>query len=295
MTHKILAKTTTPMSTDWYGKNAGEVEINHPQPAPGEHVRMMISPMPQEVQQCHAISLARPQKTFELLRGDVHLWRVLLAEMGLSPNSLWRVLDSEEKARAREIKVGVEKLCFVRGRGMLRVLLSQYCGLDPRSVRLAYGWRGKPILAEGGWQRKVRFSLSHSYGVALYGFAVDAEIGVDIEKRKQLSDQEELVRRFFSEDEKAAYFRTPLMARQMAFFRTWTAKEAYSKMTGEGFSWRPSVVGGSRDRVSTQTESCSIEAGTTIDRASVVCLDRFPGFAAALAVAGSIRSVKLTG
>jgi hypothetical protein len=78
------------------------------------------------------------------------------------------------------------------------------------------------------------FNLSHSGGMGLIGWARDRELGVDVERWRELRDEAALVRRFFSQAEIAAYEALPEAQRRAGFFRCWTRKEAYVKAVGRG-------------------------------------------------------------
>ena len=81
------------------------------------------------------------------------------------------------------------------------------------------------------------FNLSHSGGMVLCA-AADAPVGCDIER---VSDAHfEIMKRVFSPRERE-YVLEPQDAagRNRRFFRLWTMKESYLKMTGEGLSLSP--------------------------------------------------------
>lgn len=94
-----------------------------------------------------------------------------------------------------------------------------------------YGGSGKPYLADYSFQ----FNLSHSDAYVFCGVS-EQEIGVDIQ-RIQSGEKLHLAKRFFSagecqiledcEDEET---------RNQMFFRMWTRKEAYGKLTGKGLA-----------------------------------------------------------
>ncbi len=94
-----------------------------------------------------------------------------------------------------------------------------------RAPKLCVFWDNKPHLGADGYH----FSLSHTKNqIALLLAAVP--VGVDIEMPRVLGQADALCARLFTEKERAAMVTTE------DFFRFWTAKEAYVKFTGEGFS-----------------------------------------------------------
>lgn len=115
-------------------------------------------------------------------------------------------------------------------RGSLRVALSRALGCAPAEVAFEYGAHGKPRVAGS----PLRFNISHSGGRALIAMA-RFEVGADIElPRPRRTD--DIARRFFAPGENARLFALEGPVRADAFFRLWTCKEAFLKVTGEGLS-----------------------------------------------------------
>ena len=86
-------------------------------------------------------------------------------------------------------------------------------------------WDGKPHLTDG----KYHFSLSHT-GDQIALLLAKSPCGVDIEIPHTIREKKALCARLFTEKERAA------LLTDEDFFYAWTAKEAYVKYTGEGFS-----------------------------------------------------------
>lgn len=93
--------------------------------------------------------------------------------------------------------------------------------------KLSYGPNGKPE-AEG-----VFFNLSHS-GKWVVCSIGDAPVGCDVEEIAPVRDG--IAERFFTEKEVRHLNCFEGAQRQEQFFRLWTLKESYMKMTGEGMS-----------------------------------------------------------
>ena len=102
---------------------------------------------------------------------------------------------------------------------------------EPVPVRYAYGERGKPYLCD----RDFFFSLSHSGDYVICAIS-PREVGADIQRMRTKGEQR-LADRFFSAAERALLQScVDQNQRQELFFRLWTRKEAYGKMTGEGIA-----------------------------------------------------------
>lgn len=147
-------------------------------------------------------------------------------------------LSAGERERAASFRFAVHRERFIRGRGMVRLLLAERLDEDPAALQFTLGPKGKPSLLGGG----TRFNLSHSEGRAVVAISRACEVGVDIESFDRHVDLDGLARRCFLESETAGWERLDLEAKTRAFFWLWTAKEARMKATGEGFSLEPKKI-----------------------------------------------------
>ena len=93
--------------------------------------------------------------------------------------------------------------------------------------QLSYGVNGKPE-AEG-----VFFNLSHSGQWAVCAIG-DGPVGCDVEEIASVRNG--IAKRFFTENEVQHLAQFEGQWRKEEFFRLWTLKESYMKMTGEGMS-----------------------------------------------------------
>ena len=82
----------------------------------------------------------------------------------------------------------------------------------------------------------LHFNLSNSDELALVGFVLGPEIGVDVEYLRPMPDCEQISERFFSESERVVLRGIPFPAKEETFFNCWTRKEAYLKAVGEGLA-----------------------------------------------------------
>jgi 4'-phosphopantetheinyl transferase len=231
-----------------------------------------------------------PPETLRLLEGQVHVWRISLDQDPAALGSLYQMLSADEQERANHYRFDRDRQAFITRRGRLRILLACYLGLDPASLQFSHNPYGKPFLQREA-AGSLYFNLSHSQGLALFAFARQVDIGVDLERERRDFDCLELGDRFFSTSERAELSALPLESRFQAFFLCWTRKEAYIKAHGEGLSlplenFDVSLTPGEPARL------LATRAGLeTPDQWSLFNLEPAPGYRAALAVRG--RSYEL--
>jgi 4'-phosphopantetheinyl transferase len=172
--------------------------------------------------------------TRRLRTGEIHVWRVPLDLSGPEDEALGGILSARERARALRFHFDRDRRRFVAGRGRLRQLLGGYLGVLPAEVELDERPGGKPCLRASA--EDLRFNLSHSGGLALLAFGRGRELGVDLEREREVPEMESIAERFFSPAEVAAWCALPEGMRRSAFFRCWTRKEAFLKAVGEGLA-----------------------------------------------------------
>jgi 4'-phosphopantetheinyl transferase len=189
------------------------------------------------------------------------------------------ILSSDERARASRFIHDRNRRRFVIARARLRELLGERLEIPAQSVSFQYGPAGKPALSGRG---NLRFNLSHSAELAVYVFAMDIEVGVDVEQVRVLDDADRLAARTFSPRERHAYRSLPPHEQPLAFFNCWTRKEAFVKATGHGLSppldsFDVSLAPGETAEILRVGERCGADCGWRLR--SIVPA---PGFVAAV-------------
>jgi len=170
----------------------------------------------------------------ELRQNELHVWAVPLHG---DADRYGALLSPAELQRLERFRFADHRRRYQIGHGALRTILGGYLQVDPTDVQFAQGPRGKPYVDPPPHSGKVGpyFNLSHSSKLALVAVS-PIEVGVDLEKLRHLESLTEIARRHFSESEFAALDALQGDARQLAFYRCWTRKEAYIKALGEGLS-----------------------------------------------------------
>lgn len=162
------------------------------------------------------------------------LWTVELD--ALPPQEALGTLADDELARMKRFHFERDRSRFAASRAALRFLLGTVLDRDPASLRFSTGAHGKPALAD---DPGLAFNLSHSGGSAIV--AIDParrhrSLGVDLELRREVPDALALAQSCFDAQEQEVLAACDGAARDEAFLRGWTRKEACLKAGGAGFS-----------------------------------------------------------
>ena len=167
---------------------------------------------------------------------EVHVWSAALERTPAEAADLSRHLSQEERDRAARFRHVGARAEFIVARALLRLLLGECLGMEPRCVPFSQTSRGKPRLADSV-KTPLCFNVSHSHGMALFALTGRCEDGVDVERVRPFSDEMGLADRFFTPTESAALRALDSPRRLETFFRLWTRKEAYLKAHGLGLSF----------------------------------------------------------
>ena len=183
---------------------------------------------------------AKPTRIPHLPNGGLHLWRIDLAVEGSRRliGEVERLLNSEERARAAQIRVLAAREEFIVGRGLLRRLIGHATSTDPGSLVFEPGPNGKPQL-QG--LAGIDFNVSHSRGLVLIAISRAGAVGVDVEFIDSgFAASGELLEMardsFYSEEFRKIECMATDRERLLQFYRAWTRKEAVAKADGRGLA-----------------------------------------------------------
>ena len=211
--------------------------------------------------------------------GEAQVWLVELSDGPLTRDHCWELLSEREQKRSDRYTHQGANTEYVISRAMLRVLLAGYVGVEPLDLAFRTAPGGKPFLMELDGKPRPEFNMTHSKGVGLYAFAIDQEVGVDVETIDRKVDAEGVARRFFTERESESICGEPEGLLKEAFVRTWTCKEACLKWTGAG------LKGGLKTHEILFSESWTEPEAVGEERQPVLdMLEPGEGFVGALAV-----------
>ena len=215
---------------------------------------------------------------------EIHLWRVCLDQGATVFSQCEKALSRDERERARRFHFSQDQRRHIVGRGLLRIILGRYLGMDPAEIVFFNGGQGKPRLAPATNGDLLHFNVSHSEGLALYAVTRHREVGIDVERVRPLQEAEQIAGHFFSGRENAEWRSLPDSRRQEAFFNLWTRKEACLKASGEGIGERLSHVDVWENSGAVREIPAIVENSSATSRWLLWNLRPAPGYVAALAI-----------
>lgn len=143
----------------------------------------------------------------------------------------WRsYLDAAEVARMERFVFAKDQTRYTICRSRMRRILGFYARTPPRDIAFATEGRDKPIFAGANPQR-LTFNLTHTDGLACLAVTRGEPVGVDLERIRTVED--DFIAYALNPAEHTRLPDDPAL-RGPAFFRYWTAKEAYLKAIGTG-------------------------------------------------------------
>ncbi|WP_171074683.1 thioesterase domain-containing protein [Nonomuraea basaltis] len=177
---------------------------------------------------------AGPQQ--RLASDEVHVW---LADLEELPEMCAAVdeLSPREAARAARFRQEDHRRWFVGRSVLLRRLLREY-GVEPGVGELRTRPGGKPYTGT-----ELTYSLSQSGGLVLVALATGREVGADLERFHPLANEQAFFEGALDERERDEFAALPEELRLNSALRTWTAKEAVLKATGDGLRVDPALFG----------------------------------------------------
>jgi 4'-phosphopantetheinyl transferase len=150
------------------------------------------------------------------------------------------LLEKEERDQVYRYRRPEDRQRTLLGRGVLRLVLGDWLGLDPVSLRFATGPHGKPELVGHGpsllQDKRPHFNLSHSGDLILLAFHTDAPVGVDVERMRPDLDWHAIARRCLDPAQVESLLALPPAEAASAFMESWCALEAGLKAGGVGLA-----------------------------------------------------------
>ena len=142
--------------------------------------------------------------------------------------------EGAKRERMTHFRLDAERRLFLLGHALVRLALSRHSDVDPRDWRFCLGPYGRPEISTP--PSRLRFTLSHTRGLAACAVVRDQDIGLDVEDTS-CGDAIDVAKHVLSP--RVVYATTllhPLPFNPGAFSKHRMLKEAYMKARGFGLS-----------------------------------------------------------
>lgn len=170
--------------------------------------------------------------------GDLQIWSISLDADEKFRNACKNALDEKGRKRIDYFKFKQVQESYIISQGGLRLLLSHYLGIPPKEIQIGKLSKGKPYSIDNP---NLCFNMSNSGRKVVYAFSMDEDVGIDLEKIRELPDLDELIEKNYIPSERDYINKLPEQ-RQYRFFQFWTIKEAYLKAIGVGMRIPPDNI-----------------------------------------------------
>jgi 4'-phosphopantetheinyl transferase len=172
----------------------------------------------------------------ELETNEVRVWTVAVAALGgPSLAAAAAILDHLETERAARKRVAEDRGVFEVAHALVRLALSSVAPVEPAAWKFREEARGRPVLS-GEHGLDLRFSLSHTRGLAACAIALGRDLGVDVEDLERRPFTPALERSCFTDQELASLDGLAPGRRSAERLALFTLKEAYLKARGVGLT-----------------------------------------------------------
>lgn len=147
-----------------------------------------------------------------------------------------RTISTDEHERAARFLRPASRDAYVAGRATVRRILGAYVQRDPSDVQFGYAPSGKPFVRRIHGDPPVSFNVSHSRDLLVLAVSGGRSVGVDVEATPPRRGVALIADRYFTDRERAELAAVAPDARDEAFLRYWTRKEACVKALGDGLA-----------------------------------------------------------
>jgi 4'-phosphopantetheinyl transferase len=175
------------------------------------------------------------------LASELHVWLASPGEIS-DPAVLdgyEHMLSAHEQSRCRKLHFSQDRRLFLVSHALVRRALSHYADVQPSAWEFSVGAHGKPEISAPALPVRLRFSLSHTPGLAACLVSLDDACGADVERRSRQCDMQAIARRMFAPGELSDLGQLAGEQYRERFFVLWTLREAWSKARGHGLAHVP--------------------------------------------------------
>ncbi|MBA8306099.1 4'-phosphopantetheinyl transferase [Klebsiella michiganensis] len=159
-----------------------------------------------------------------------------------SMDNFLHYLNEEETKRYHQFHFVSDKEVYILSRILLKTALTRYQpDVSLQSWQFSTNKYGKPFIVFPQLTKTVFFNLSHTTDTVAIAISSHCELGIDIEKIRDLGSSYQasylnISQHFFTSQEATDIDSLPPYEGQLLFWKIWTLKEAYIKYRGKGLS-----------------------------------------------------------
>jgi 4'-phosphopantetheinyl transferase len=164
--------------------------------------------------------------------GEVHIWIHALhfddPFLRLAPY----LLSSDELLRAARYHFEKDRRVYESGHVFIRKVLSHYTQIEPADLQLSPIVNQKPRLGNSPFP--IHFNITHSANKIIVAIGFNSDVGIDVEKVIPDFDMHGFSEANYHPNEQSKFRSLKNDQESDYFYKIWTRKEAWLKLTGEG-------------------------------------------------------------
>lgn len=168
------------------------------------------------------------------LNDEIHVWSHTIHFDDPFLREAPYLLSNDELNRAAKYHFEKDKRVYESGHVFIRKILAHYTSIEAAKLDLSPIVNQKPILA--GSPFKIHFNISHSGSKILVAIGFNSDVGIDVEKIIPDFDMDGFAEANYHSNELAHIRTLKNNDESDYFYRIWTRKEAWLKLTGEGIN-----------------------------------------------------------
>lgn len=175
-----------------------------------------------------------PERFPPLLDHTILIWQFPIPEALQEISDLLPLLSRDEQEAAVRHVFPIDRIRALFSKALLRYLLSHYVNHDPKELIFKKNKFGKPYLWIDDKPSPLQFNISHTSDQIAIAFSRTTELGIDIEKIREVPEYKTITEKYMSALEYKDLLGFPTEKQLAAFFHYWTMKEAFLKGLGIG-------------------------------------------------------------
>lgn len=181
-----------------------------------------------------------------LWSSDVKIYAVKMENNTFDETAMLKLLDRQRREKINIIRPNQDRLRSIYAGLLLRYVFLEtgHTKEEWDNVEITKGEFGKPYINN---DKHFNYSLSHS-GNWIVCAVGNSEVGVDIQEIKECKLQ--VAKRFFALEEYERLLNTTGTQQRQMFYKMWTCKESYAKLTGRG------IGGGISEYIADENYQC---------------------------------------